>query len=149
VTRDELLRQVSSPKTPEQMGQEFLVGLYVRAAVFFVLFFGTLFTFHFRNYPSVAEIEEAALEHLEMYLEGEGYFDKPFTTPYQDVEISSYKIHHDFWGTFRSGCFGVSYRRCGLSANYKIFLSCRADEQLESGTFQLILGAGEWKVIPK
>jgi hypothetical protein len=151
VTRDELLRRagVRAPKTPEEDGQEFLVGLYLRAVVFFVLFFGILIALLFWNYPNVSEVEDDILAQLEMYLEGEGYFSKPFPEPYFDVEIGIYRIQKDYWETLRSGCSGVSYRRCGLNANYKIFLSYQADKQLRSGTFQLILGAGEWEVLPK
>jgi hypothetical protein len=148
VTRDELLRRTNH-KTPEQKGWEYLRQLYMMTVIFFVVYFGVLGTVLFWNYPDVAEVEAEILEHVELYLEGEGDFSEPFLKPYEDVAINNYKIQKDYWGTLRSGCSGVSSRRCSLNVSYKVFLSHQADGKLMSGMFQAVYSSGELEIIPK
>jgi hypothetical protein len=88
VTRDELLRRTNH-KTPEQKGWEYLRQLYMMTVIFFVVYFGVLGTVLFWNYPDVAEVKAEILVHVELYLEGEGYFSKPIPTPYEDVAINN------------------------------------------------------------
>jgi hypothetical protein len=97
----------------------------------------------------VSEVEGDILAKLEMYLEGEDSFSEPFSKPYHDVEIGTYKMQKDYWGTLRSGCSGVSSRRCSLNVNYKLFLTYQGDGKFMSGTFQIIYQRGTFQVIPK
>jgi hypothetical protein len=153
VTRDELLRRTNH-KTPEQKGWEYLRQLYGMTVIFFVVYFGFLGTVLFWNYPDVTEVETEILEHVEMYLGGDGYFSRPFSEPYKNVKIGVYKIQKDYWATLRSGCSGGgisrrTYKRCSVNFTFKVFLSYQADGKTMSGMFQIVYSSGKLEIVPK
>jgi hypothetical protein len=101
------------------------------------------------SFPPVSQIEQLALEKIEMYLEGRGRaFESP-ALAYHDVIVNRYEIRKDYAGMFTSGCSSTGRRSCMLNYSYKIFLSYQADGELKSGTFQLVYRHGDWEVIVK